>query len=185
MTVRRIAGSGSEPIPSARGVRAHRTQRESAARRFAPRAGVVLASLVVTTDAQIAIYNAKFRYVFWRPVTAIRDGSPGVTADPTWTPLFTTPPYPEYPSGHGGYAGAAQQVLTAFVGPFAPVPISVTSPTDPGSTHVYTNWAQITQEVINARVWEGIHFRFSDNTGARQGAEVADYDLPRLWSLGL
>jgi hypothetical protein len=145
----------------------------------------VAAFQVVTTDAQIAIYNAKFKYVFWRPVTAIRDGSPGVTADPTWTPLFTTPSYPEYPSGHGGYAGAAQQVLTAFVGPFAPAPISVTSPTDPGSTHVYTNWAQITQEVINARVWEGIHFRFSDDTGARVGTEVADYDLPRLGWLGL
>jgi hypothetical protein len=145
----------------------------------------VAAFQVVTTDAQIAIYNAKYKYVFWRPVTAIRDGSPGVTADPTWTPLFTTPSYPEYPSGHGGYAGAAQQVLTAFVGPFAPAPISVTSPTDPGSTHVYTDWAQITQEVINARVWEGIHFRFSDNTGAKVGAEVADHDLPRLWSLGL
>jgi hypothetical protein len=145
----------------------------------------VAAFQVVTTDAQIAIYNAKYKYAFWRPVTAIRDGSPGVTADPTWTPLFTTPSYPEYPSGHGGYAGAAQLVLSAFVGPFAPAPISVTSPTDPGSTHVYTNWAQITQEVINARVWEGIHFRFSDNTGARVGAEVAAYDLPRLGSLGL
>jgi hypothetical protein len=145
----------------------------------------VAAFQVVTTDAQIAIYNAKYKYIFWRPVTAIREGSPGVTADPTWTPLFNTPAYPEYPSGHSGYAGAAQQVLTAFVGPFAPAPISVTSPTDPGSTHVYTNWAQITQEVINARIWEGIHFRFSDDTGARVGAEAADFDLPRLGSLGL
>jgi hypothetical protein len=145
----------------------------------------VAAFQVVTTDAQISIYNTKYKYVFWRPVTAIRDGSPGVGADPTWTPFFTTPSFPEYPSGHSGYAGAAQQVLTAFVGPFAPAPISVTSPTDPGSTHVYTNWAQITQEVINARVWEGVHFRFSDDTAARVGAEVADYDLPRLWSLGI
>jgi hypothetical protein len=76
-------------------------------------------------------------------------------------------------------------VLTAFVGPLAPAPISVTSPTDPGSTHTYTNWAQITKEVINARVWEGIHFRFSDDTAAREGTEVADYELPRLRLLGL
>jgi hypothetical protein len=145
----------------------------------------VAAFQVVTTDAQIAIYDAKFKYIFWRPVTAIRAGSPGVTPDATWTPYFNTPTFPEYPSGHSGYAGAAQQVLTAFVGPFAPAPISVTSPSDPGSTHVYTNWAQITQEVINARVWEGVHFRFSDNTAARVGAEVSDYDLPRLRSLGL
>ena len=139
----------------------------------------VAAFQVVTTDAQIAIYNAKYKYVFWRPVTAIRDGSPGVTADPSWTPLFTTPLYPGYPSGHGGYAGAAQAVLTAFVGPNAPAPISVTSPNDPGSTHVYRNWAQVTREVIDARVWEGIHFRFSDNTGASVGRNVAHWDLPR------
>jgi hypothetical protein len=145
----------------------------------------VAAFQVITTDTQIAIYNAKFKYVFWRPVTAIRDGSPGVTADPTWTPLFTTPLYPEYPSGHGGYAGAAQAVLTAFLGPEAPAPVSATSPTDPGSTHTWTNWGAITQEVINARVWEGIHFRFSDDTGARVGTEVAIYDLLNLRSIGL
>jgi hypothetical protein len=145
----------------------------------------VAAFQVVTTDAQIAIYNAKYKYVFWRPVTAIRDGSPGVSADPTWTPLFNTPSFPEYPSGHSGYAGAAQQVLTAFVGPDAPAPISVTSPADPGSTHVYTNWARITQEVVNARVWEGVHFRFSDDTGARLGSQVAVWDLRRLHKLGL
>jgi hypothetical protein len=145
----------------------------------------VAAFQVVTTDAQIAIYNAKYEYARWRPVTAIREGSPGVTSDPTWTPLFTTPLYPEYPSGHGGYAGAAQAILTAFFGPVAPAPVSATSPTDPGSTHTYTNWAEITQEVINARVWEGIHFRFSDNTGDKVGSEVAHFDLHRLSSIGL
>jgi hypothetical protein len=93
--------------------------------------------------------------------------------------------YPDWPSGHGGVAGAAQQVLTAFLGPRAPAPISVTSPTDPGSTHVYDNWHQITREVINARVWEGIHFRFSDDVGAHLGRAVAGYDLPRLDSIGL
>jgi hypothetical protein len=140
---------------------------------------------VVTTDAQIAIYNAKYKYVFWRPVTGIRDGSPGVAADPAWTPLFTTPTYPDYPSGHGGYAGAAQQVLDAFVGPDAPAPITVTSPNDPGTPQTYTSWHQATAQVINARVWEGIHFRFSDVTGARVGREVADWDLARLRNLGL
>lgn len=143
----------------------------------------VAAFNVVTTDAQIAIYNAKFKYVFWRPVTAIQTGP--VDPDPSWTPLFTTPKYPDWPSGHGGVAGAAQQILTAFLGPRAPAPISVTSPTDPGSTHVYDNWHQITREVINARVWEGIHFRFSDDVGAHLGRAVAGYDLPRLDSIGL
>jgi hypothetical protein len=143
----------------------------------------VAAFNVITTDTQIAIYNAKFKYVFWRPVTAIQTGS--VNPDPSWTPLFTTPRYPDWLSGHGGVAGAAQQVLTAFLGPQAPAPISVTSPTDPGSTHTYHTWSQITREVINARVWEGIHFRFSDTTGATVGGNVANYDLARPRSIGL
>jgi hypothetical protein len=138
---------------------------------------------VITTDAQIAIYNAKFKYLFWRPVTAIRTGS--VDSDPAWTPLFTTPRYPDWPSGHGGVAGAAQDVLTAFVGPNAPSPIEVTSPTDPGSTQTYERWSQITRQVIDARVWEGIHFRFSDVAGVRLGDDVARYDLHHLQSLGL
>lgn len=145
----------------------------------------VAAFQIVTTDAQISIYNAKYRYIRWRPVTAIQAGSPGVTPIPGWTPLFTTPSYPEYPSGHGGYAGAAQQVLDAFVGPDAPSPITVTSPNDPGVPQTYSDWATVTQQVINARVWEGIHFRFSDVTGVRQGAAVADWDLARLWELGI
>ena len=141
-------------------------------------AALVAAFHAITTDAQIAIYNAKFEYAFWRPVTAIREG--GIQPDPTWTPQSVTPRYPEYPSGHGGYAGAAQQVLTAFLGPDAPAPIALTSPNDPGVTRTYTNWATITQQVIDARVWEGVHFRFSDITGVREGEQVARYDLSRL-----
>jgi hypothetical protein len=139
---------------------------------------LVAAFHAITTDAQIAIYNAKFEYVFWRPVTAIRDGS--VQPDPGWMPFSVTPRYPEYPSGHGGYAGAAQQVLTAFLGPDAPAPIALTSPSDPGVTRTYADWATITQEVIDARVWEGVHFRFSDVTGVQEGKQVADYGLRHL-----
>jgi hypothetical protein len=143
----------------------------------------VAAFNVITTDAQIAIYNAKYKYLFWRPVTAIRTGP--VDPDPNWTPLFATPLHPEYPSGHGGYAGASEAVLTAFLGKRAPGPISATSPTDPGSTHSYRDWSSITQEVLDARVWEGIHLRTSDDTGAQVGEQVAHYELPRLRSLGL
>jgi hypothetical protein len=151
--------------------------------RLRPAVRFVAAFHLITTDAQIAIYNAKYEYLFWRPVTAIRTG--GIDPDASWTPLFATPLHPEYPSGHGGYAGASQAVLTAFLGRRAPGPISATSPTDPGSTHTYADWSSITQEVIDARVWEGIHFRFSDNVGAELGERVAGYDLRRLDSLGL
>ena len=141
-------------------------------------ASLVAAFHAITTDAQIAIYNAKFKYVFWRPVTAIQDGA--VQPDPGWTPQSVTPRHPEYPSGHGGYAGAAQQVLTAFLGPDVPAPIPLTSPNDPGVTRTYTTWSTITSEVIDARVWEGVHFRPSDLTGVQVGQQVAGYGLGRL-----
>jgi hypothetical protein len=144
---------------------------------------LVAAFHVITIDAQIAIHEAKYTYVFWRPVTAIRTGS--VDQDPDWTPLFATPRHPEYPSGHTGYAGAAQVALAALVGARPSDPIPLTSPTEPGTTHTFTTWSQITQENINGRVWEGVHFRFSDETGAQVGRKVADWDLPRLHAIGL
>jgi hypothetical protein len=144
---------------------------------------LVAAFHVITVDAQIAIHEAKYTYVFWRPVTAIRTGS--INPDPSWTPLFASPRHPEYPSGHTGYAGAAQQILSTLIGTGAEHPIAVTSPTDPGVTHTFTEWSQITQENIDGRVWEGVHFRFSDEVGVRVGREVAEWDLPRLQTIGL
>ncbi len=146
-------------------------------------ARLVAAFHVITIDAQIAIYDSKYAYLFWRPVTAIRTGS--VATDPSWTPLFSTPRHPEYPSGHGGYAGAAELTLHALAGPRPVQPISATSATDPGSVHTYRAWSTITQENIDGRVWEGIHFRFSDLRGVQLGREVAAYSLSRLHKLGL
>jgi hypothetical protein len=156
---------------------------QNARRSLAWDARLVAAFHAVTIDAQIAIYDAKFAYVFWRPVTAIRAGS--VDQDPSWTPFLAAPRHPEYPGGHSGYAGAAEQVLTAFVGPRPARPVTVTSPTNPGVPFTFTAWSQITRDAIDARVWEGVHFRFSDTTGARVGATVADHDLRRLWKLGI
>lgn len=143
----------------------------------------VAAFHVVSVDTQIAIHEAKYVYVFWRPVTAIRTGS--VDPDPAWTPLLATPRHPEYPSGHAGYAGAAEGVLTWLTGPRAPEPVDATSATAPGSVHTYTRWSQITQETIDGRVWEGVHYRFSDEIAAKVGKQVAAWDLPRLYRLGL
>lgn len=143
----------------------------------------VAAFHAVTTDAQIAVYNAKFKYAFWRPVTAIRNDA--VDPDPSWTPLSVTPTYPEWPSGHGGYAAAAQAVLQDFVGPHAPAPIALTSPSAPGVTRTYTDWRTITREVIDARVWEGVHYRFSDEAGAALGKRVGKWDLRHLDELGI
>lgn len=143
----------------------------------------VAAFNAIQIDQQIVIADAKYTYVFWRPVTAIRTGA--VDPDPSWTPLVATPRHPEYPSGHAGYAGTAEALLRAFVGSHPLRPIAVTSPTAPGVTRTYTSWPAITRDVVDGRVWEGVHFRFSDETAARLGAQVARHDLRHLWRLGL
>jgi hypothetical protein len=144
---------------------------------------LVAAFNAIEIDQQIAIYDAKYTYVRWRPVTAIRTGT--VDPDPTWTPLLNTPSHPEYPSGHAGYAGTAEAVLSALVGPAPSRPIATTSATAPGQVRTYSQWSTLTQETVDGRVWEGVHFRFSDETAARVGRAVAWHDLRRLWKLGI
>jgi hypothetical protein len=146
-------------------------------------ARLVAAFHVITVDAQIAIHDAKYAYVFWRPVTAIRTGE--VDPDPSWTPFFVTPSHPEYPSGHAGYAGAAERVLEALVGRRPAAAFTITSPAAPGEPRTYGDWSTLTQENVDGRVWEGVHFRFSDLTAVHVGSDVADYDLRRLRDLGL
>jgi hypothetical protein len=75
---------------------------------------------------------------------------------------------------------ACSGVLEAFLGSRAPAAIPLTSPDDPGVTRTYTDWKTVTYEVINARVWEGVHFRFSDTTSVRQGLRLARWELGRL-----
>jgi hypothetical protein len=138
----------------------------------------------VTADAYIAGFETKYRYVSWRPVTAIRaagtDGNPATEPDPAWSPLFATPDHPEYISGHNVYSGAAIAVLTAFTGSAPSTPVTLTVPDAPGFVRTYTSWAEVGQDVKDTRVWAGLHFRFSENAGYTQGAEVARYDLRRL-----
>jgi membrane-associated phospholipid phosphatase len=138
---------------------------------------------VIQIDQQIAIHAAKYRYLFWRPVTAIRTGT--VDQDANWTPLISTPRHPEYPSGHAAFGGTAEVVLWALALPKPQEPVSASSATDGGAVHSWTSWTAITNETIDARVWEGVHFRFSDDVGAQVGREVAAYDLTRLDELGL
>lgn len=144
---------------------------------------LVAAFNAIEIDQQIAIAEAKYTYVFWRPVTAIRTGT--VDPDPAWTPLIATPRHPEYPSGHAGYAGTAESLLRALVGPRPVRPIAVTSATAPSAVRSYDDWSAITRDVVDGRAWEGVHFRFSDETAVRVGQAVARHDLRRLWRLGL
>ena len=152
-------------------------------RPLAWRVRLVAAFHVITVDAQLAVFEAKHAYAGWRPVSAIREGD--IDPDPSWTPLIGTPSHPGYPSGHTGYAGAAQRILEALVGPAATVPIVLTSATAPGVARTHTEWATLTRELIDGRVWGGVQLRSSSETGAELGRHVANYDLLRLWRLGL
>jgi hypothetical protein len=156
----------------------------------------LLAAFTTTTlDTQIAVGDGKFAYLFWRPVTAIReagtDGDPLTQPDPNWTSVIPTPAGPEYPSGHAAFAGATEQVLERFAGPVTPAALTVTFTLDPpyGSGQVYTRtydrgtpWSALTQDVVDARVWGGMHFRTSDEVAADLGRRVADFGLRRLGS---
>jgi hypothetical protein len=145
-------------------------------RPLAERIALVALFHAATIDAQITTYKAKYRYLFWRPVTVIRSGSGG--PDPSWTPLIATPAHPEYPSGHTTYAGAAQAVLETLAGP-PRAPFPLTSAVAPGVTLTYRQWSQLTRDNIDARVWEGVHFRNTDETGAAVGRRAALAALAR------
>jgi hypothetical protein len=130
-------------------------------------------------DAFIACWDAKFTYNQWRPVTAIRaaDGgnNPGTVADPAWTPLLVTPPFPDYIAGHTTYAGAAKQVLEHIFGRNPGVVMKLTSATAVGVVETYTTFEDIADGVVDARVWGGIHWRTSSVRGERVGEQIGTF----------
>jgi hypothetical protein len=136
-------------------------------------------------DAIIAAWEAKFHYGQWRPVTAIRspadDGNSATIADPTWTPLLVTPPFPDYPAGHATYGGAALQVMNALFGDRHGL-LSITSQAT-AVTHQYQSFNDIANEVENARVWGGIHWRTSVSVGTALGRKVGAATLARLTTI--
>jgi hypothetical protein len=124
---------------------------------------------VALADAAIACWDAKYTYVFWRPITAIG------TVDPTWTPLLTTPNHPEYPSGHSTVSSAAAEVLRDFFGEDSA--FSVTSDVMLGVERSFPNFSSALDEIKNARIYAGIHFRSACDDGQATGASVGDYVL--------
>jgi hypothetical protein len=145
-------------------------------RPLAERIALVAVFHAATIDAQITTYKAKYRYLFWRPVTAIRTGS--IAADPSWSPFINTPAHPEYPSGHTTYAGAAQTVLEILAGP-PRTAFTLTSAVATDVTLTYQQWSELTRDNIDARVWEGVHFRNTDEQGAAVGRRAARAALAR------
>jgi hypothetical protein len=136
---------------------------------------------VAMADADIACWDAKFHYVFWRPVTAIQfadtDDNPATQADMAWTPFLVTPAFPDYPSGHACLAGAAGTVLANYFGPDSHVSITSDSPAMAGVVRSFSGFAPMMKEVNDARVLAGIHFRTAVDDGRALGVVVAQYVL--------
>src|SRR5262249_45964150 len=132
-------------------------------------------------DAYIAVFEAKYHYEFWRPMTAIRngdiDGNSQTEMDMSWQPLDSTPMHPEYPCAHCILSGTARGVLEALAGKEPMPELWLTSPTAPGVTHRWSNLEDFTAEVANARVWAGFHYRNSTRVGTAMGGQVAQYVL--------
>jgi hypothetical protein len=134
---------------------------------------------LAASDAGIACWDAKYTYNFWRPQTAIRngdlDGNDATAADLTWTPLFPVPQHPEYVSGHSTNSSAMATALAFLFGDDPGIAILATSPTNPGFARQWTTFSQGVDEVINARIYSGLHYRTSNEVGAKLGRQVAQF----------
>ena len=143
-------------------------------------------------DGAISCWSDKYRHMFWRPRAAIReadtDGNPATVADPSWEPLFhpstattppiATPPFPDHPSGHGCVSGAILHAMTDFFGTDR-VAFTVVSSRSlngaPIAPRRFERFSQATKEIVDARVWGGIHFRTADVQGTVIGKKVANW----------
>ena len=128
-----------------------------------------------TADSAIACYEAKYHYNFWRPIQAIpradEDGNGRTDPDISWLPLVNTPAHPEYPSSHNCHTSAAMLALRRFFGSDR-IDFTVTS-TVTGTTHRFDRFSAFTDEVVDGRIWGGLHFRFSTEEGKKLGEKTA------------
>ncbi len=153
-------------------------------RSVAANARLYAAAAQAMDDALIAVFDAKYTYNFWRPVTAIRngdaDGNEATTREAGWSPLIDTPMHPEYPSAHSILAAAVGEVLKAEVGADRMPMLSTSSPSAKGATRQWRSVDEFVREVSNARVWEGVHYRFSTETGTAMGRRIGEMAAQRL-----
>jgi hypothetical protein len=131
-------------------------------------------------DSVIACFETKYRFNLWRPVTAIREGATDdndkTAPDADWRAAVFTPPFPSYPSGHATFGAAARVVLEKELGPHGHS-ITLTNPAVPEIAFTYTTFRQITDDIDDARVFGGVHFRFDQEAGALMGERVGEYVL--------
>ena len=131
---------------------------------------------MAAADAFIAVFDAKYHYNFWRPITAIRNadvtGNRATPPSPAWLPLGDTPMHPEYPCAHCIATTAVADVLKSVFGNDIPE-VSMTSPTAPGVTRRWTRLDDYAEEVALSRIHAGFHYRFSTLAGRDMGRKIA------------
>ena len=154
----------------------------------------------VGADAMISMMAAKYRYQFWRPITAIDpgsvtndglgpvpgfgDGNPLTIEQPGWTPLLSpTPNHPEYPSAHCTITSAVAEVIAHWMGTDA-INIDLVGNATFNAVRHFATAQDLRTEVANARIWAGLHYRFSTLAGLDLGQAVADYDLDHAFNTG-
>jgi hypothetical protein len=135
---------------------------------------------MATADALISVFDAKYTYNFWRPVTAIRNGdlssNDAIERDAAWEPFIPTPMHPEYPCAHCITQAAAAGVMQSFFGDSIPT-VKLASSSAPGVVRSYTRLSDYVSEVIDARVYDGVHYRTSGRVGADMGWKIAQYTV--------
>ncbi len=142
---------------------------------------------VALADAAITAWAAKYADNLWRPITAIQqadtDGNSATTADPTWQPLLTTPPFPEYVSGHSTFSAAAAGVLTGAVGrkyAFSSTSTNLKNDQNEFITRSFASFNAAAEEAGQSRIYGGIHFQSGNQDGLAAGKQVARRVLRKL-----
>ncbi|HEX5618793.1 MAG TPA: vanadium-dependent haloperoxidase [Solirubrobacteraceae bacterium] len=144
---------------------------------------------LAAADGAISCWNDKYYWRFWRPIDAIRladtDGNPRTDADPAWRPLFdpatpstpplVTPNFPDHPSGHSCVSSSVVHALQSYFGTDR-IAFDVSSPRFPGQPRHFRRFSDLLDELVDARVWGGIHFRTADEQGAGIGRNVARWE---------
>ena len=132
---------------------------------------------IAEADAAIVSWDCKYRFEYWRPVTAIRNGDldsrEDTVADAAWTPLLVTPPFPEYTSGHSTFSAAAAAVLGAFFGD--DMAFTTESEDLPGVVRSFPSFSAAAQEAGMSRIYGGIHFLSANDAGQSSGSELGAF----------
>ena len=148
----------------------------AAGREVTRNARLYAAVAAAMNETEISVFEAKYHYLFWRPITAVRNGdrdeNSATERDADWVPLIATPMQPEYPCAHCMLAATIATVLRAEAGGSSALALSTTSNTARGVTRRWASTDAVVQEVSMARIWAGVHYRTSTEAGNRMGEQV-------------